>query len=140
MSPIEIPPDKSNFPLTTVEPMIKQTIDNETQTDEQSQDRHAQVNNKLKRALQTIKDRIHQAVAERPEIFSETSDDTIERLDHLISTIGHQATQIDILQNEREHILNKFQQSETEPIVSTPTLRLDSFLMKLKLIFNRKIF
>jgi predicted nucleic acid-binding Zn-ribbon protein len=87
--------------LTTAESIIKQIIDNETQTDEQSQDKHAQVNNKLKRALQTIKDKIHQAVVERPELFSDTGDDTIERLDHLISTVANQATQIDILQNER---------------------------------------
>ncbi len=87
--------------MTTAESIIKQIIDNETQTDEQSQDKHAQVNNKLKRALQTIKDKIHQAVVERPELFSDTGDDTIERLDHLISTVANQATQIDILQNER---------------------------------------
>lgn len=111
--------DESNIRLTTAESIIKQTIDNETQTDEQSQDKHVQVNNKLKRALQTIKDKIHQAVVERPELFSDTGDDTIERLDHLISTVANQAAQIDILQNE--HMLNKFQQSETESIVSIPT-------------------
>jgi hypothetical protein len=84
--------------------IIKQTIDNETQTDEQSQDKLVQVNNKLKRALQTIKDKIHQAVIERSDLFSDVSDDTIERLDHLISTIGNQANEIDRLQNERDQL------------------------------------
>jgi hypothetical protein len=41
-------------------------------------------------------------VAERPDLFADTSDDTIERLDHLISTVSNQATQIDILQAERD--------------------------------------
>ena len=91
-------------------PRTNETIDNETQTDEQPHDKLTQVNNKLKRALQTIKDRIHQAVIDRPELFSDTGDDTIERLDHLISTIGNQATQIDNLQNEHDHAQHEINQ------------------------------
>jgi len=85
-------------------------IDNETQTDEQPQDKLIQVNNKLKRALQTIKDKIHQAVVEQPQLFPDISDDTIERLDHLISAIENQATQINILQNERDHAQHEINQ------------------------------
>jgi hypothetical protein len=98
MSPLEIPSDEPN-----VSSITKQTVDNETQTDEQSHDKLTQVNNKLKRVLQTIKDKIHQAVIEQPQLFTDIGDETIERLDHLISTIENQAIQIDILQNERDH-------------------------------------
>ncbi len=101
----QIPSDQPNFSS-----IIKQTIDNETQTDEQTQDKLIQVNNKLKRALQTIKDKIHQAVVERPQLFPDVGDDTIERLDHLISAIGNQATQIDLLQNERDHAQHEINQ------------------------------
>jgi hypothetical protein len=98
ISPLEIPSNEPN-----VSSIIKQTVDNETQTDEQSHDKLVQVNNKLKRVLQTIKDKIHQAVIDQPQLFTDIGDETIERLDHLISTIGSQAIQIDILQNERDH-------------------------------------
>ncbi|CAF4939413.1 unnamed protein product, partial [Rotaria sp. Silwood1] len=78
----------------------KQMIDNETQTDDQQHDKLIQVNNKLKRALQTIKEKIHRVVVERPELFVDSTDDTIERLDHLISAVGHQAAQIELLKTE----------------------------------------
>jgi len=78
---------------------MNQTIDNETQTDDQQHDKLVQNNNKLKRALQTIKDKIHRIAGERPELFPQTSDDTIERLDQLISAVENQTKQIEILQN-----------------------------------------
>ncbi len=87
-----------------------ETVDNETQTDEQSQDKLTQVNNKLKRTLQTIKDKIHQAVIEQPQLFTDIGDDTIERLDHLISIVGNQVRQIDDLQNERDHAQHQINQ------------------------------
>jgi hypothetical protein len=105
-APLEIPPNRSS--------VIKQTIDNETQTEEQSQDKLTQVNNKLKRALQTIKDKIHQAVIERPELFPDVGDDTIERLDYLILAIGNQATHIDDLNNEYENLREKNEQLEKD--------------------------
>ncbi|CAF3671069.1 unnamed protein product [Adineta steineri] len=114
MSSFEIPSDEYNFTSVTAGPVPKQITDSETQTDEQLQDRLTQINHKLKRALQTIKDKIHQAVLDQPELFVNITDDTIERLDHLIAAMGNQATQIGYLQNECEHMLNKFQQSETE--------------------------
>jgi len=79
-----------------------QTIDNESQTDDQQYDKIIQINNKLKRALQSLKDKINRLVTERPDLFVNIGEDTSERLDYLISTVEHQATQIDILQTERD--------------------------------------
>jgi hypothetical protein len=111
ISPLEIPSDEQNSSS-----MIKQTLDNETQTDDQAQDKLAQVNNKLKRALQTIKEKIHQAVIDRPELFPDINDDTIERLEHLISAIENQAIQIEILHNDRDNLLKRNQQLEKQRI------------------------
>ncbi|CAF4043397.1 unnamed protein product, partial [Rotaria sordida] len=97
ISSLEFPLEESNI---TQENFIKQMIDNETQTDDQKYDKLIQINNKLKRALQTIKEKIHHIVVEQPELFRDSTDDTIERLDHLISAIGHQAAQIDHLKSE----------------------------------------
>ena len=108
-SPFEIPSEESNQSS-----VIKQTADNETQTEEQSQDKLTQVSNKLKRALQTIKDKIHQAVIERPELFPDAGDDTIERLDYLILAVGNQAKHIDLLNNEYENLREENEQLEKE--------------------------
>lgn len=94
-SPFEIPSDEPISSSTS-----KQTMDNETQTEEQSQEKLGQVNSKLQRALHTIKNRIHQAVNNRPDLFSDVGEDTIERLDHLISTVDNQTAQMDFLRNE----------------------------------------
>ena len=107
ISPLDMPSDEQ-----IVSSEGTQTVDSETQTEEQTQDKLAQVNNKLKRALQNMKDRIHQAVIERPQLFPNISDDTVERLDQLISTLDNQATQIDVLENERDqaqHEINELQ-------------------------------
>jgi DNA repair exonuclease SbcCD ATPase subunit len=91
-----------------------QTIDNESQTDDQQHDKLAQMNNKLKRALQTLKEKIHRIVVERPDLFVNIGEETNERLDSLISTVEHQATQLDILQTERnqseEQLRNEVQE------------------------------
>ena len=60
-----------------------------------------QLNNKLKRALQSVKDKIHRVAAERPDLFDDVSEDTIDRLDRLITTVENQATQVNALQTER---------------------------------------
>ncbi|CAF4111061.1 unnamed protein product, partial [Rotaria sordida] len=125
--------------------IIQETIDNETQTDEQLQDKTIQINNKLKRALQIIKDRIHQIVIEQPELFSHINDDTIERLDHLISIIKNQPIQIHLLQNEHENILNKLHQTEIQSNVpmdrdSEQDIRLNEYENQIKsLIYERDI-
>src|SRR5205814_10276549 len=72
------------------------TADNETQTDDHQHEKLVQVNNKLKRILQIFKDKIHRIVTERPDLFDGIGEETSERLDHLISTVGNQATQIDV--------------------------------------------
>ena len=81
-----------------------QTMDNESQTDDQQHEKLLQINTKLKRALQTFKDKIHRLVTNRPDLFTNIGEETSERLDHLISTVEHQATQLDILQAERNEI------------------------------------
>ena len=92
------------FEMTTDAPVAssasKQMMHNESQTEELVQEKSAQVNNKLQRALHTIKNKIHQAANNRPELFSDIGEDTIERLDHLISTIDNQTAQMDFLRNE----------------------------------------
>jgi FtsZ-binding cell division protein ZapB len=82
----------------------KQTIDNETQTEDDQREKLKQVNNKLKRALQIFKDKIQRVVTERPNLFDGIGEETGERLDHLISTVENQATQIDVLQAERDQV------------------------------------
>ena len=66
----------------------RETVDNETQTDEdKQQDKLVQVNNKLKRALQTMKDKINRFALEQSELFPNPTDDTLMRLDQLIVTL-----------------------------------------------------
>ncbi|CAF4623577.1 unnamed protein product, partial [Rotaria sp. Silwood2] len=79
--------------------------DNQCQTDDQQHDKLTQINIKLKRVLQTFKDKIHRIVTERPELFINISEDTSDRLDHLISTVQHQATQINLLQTDHTSTL-----------------------------------
>jgi predicted phage tail protein len=56
-----------------------------------------QVNNNV---LQIIKDKIDRMVIERPDLFPDLSDDTIERLDDFMSAIENQAAQINLLKKE----------------------------------------
>jgi Mg2+ and Co2+ transporter CorA len=68
-----------------------------------------QVNNKLKRVLQGFKDKIHRVVTERPDLFDGIGEETGERLDHLISTVENQATQIDELQTQHDQTEKQLQ-------------------------------
>lgn len=104
LSPLKLPSEESRFSSLVTTVSSKQTADNETQTDEPVSDKSTQLSIKLKRALQTVKEKVHQAVVEQPEIFESVSDDTMERLDHLILTFGDQATQIASLQNDRDRV------------------------------------
>jgi chromosome segregation ATPase len=87
----------------------KQTTDNESQTDDHQREKLIQVNNKLKRALQLFKDKIQRVVTEKPDLFDGISEETSERLDHLISTIQNQATQINVLHTERNQVEEQLQ-------------------------------
>ncbi|CAF3726526.1 unnamed protein product [Rotaria magnacalcarata] len=109
----EIPLGEPNVSSITVEHKMPETVDNETQTDQQTQDKLSQINDKLKRALQTIKDRIHQIVIEQPELFSNTNHDTLERLDHLIIIIRNQAMQINDLQNSYDQAQDEINQMQS---------------------------
>ena len=71
-----------------------------TQTDEQNQDKSSSINAKFKRALQTIKEKVQRLVLERPELFDNIHDDTIDRLDHMIVLIEQQSDRIKHLQNQ----------------------------------------
>ncbi|CAF4754041.1 unnamed protein product, partial [Rotaria socialis] len=73
-----------------------------SENEKRADDKLGKVNTKLKRALQTFKDKIHRLVTERPELFTDVGEETTERFDHLIATVEHQATHIDILQSENE--------------------------------------
>ena len=76
-----------------------QTIDHESQTDDQQHEKIVQMNNKLKRVLQLFKEKIQRVVAERPDLFDGVGEETSERLEHLISTVENQAAQIGELQS-----------------------------------------
>jgi len=85
-------------------PVPIQTTDNEVQTDDRQHEKLVQMNNKLKRVLQTFKDKIHRVVTDRPDLFDGIGEETSERLDHLISKIENQATQSNVLHTERDQI------------------------------------
>ena len=76
-------------------PMIEK-IENECQTDDRQYEKLVQVNSKLKRALQTIKEKISRLATERSDLFDGIGEETNERLDHLIATIENRATQNEI--------------------------------------------
>jgi hypothetical protein len=78
-------------------------------TDDQQQDKLAKLNTKLKRALQIVKEKMNRIVTERPDLFVNVGEETNERLDHLISTVEHQATQMDLLQTERSEVEEQLQ-------------------------------
>ena len=59
---------------------------------------------KLKRVLQVFKEKINRLVTDRPDLFTNIGEETSERLDHLISTLEHQATQMELLQTERNEM------------------------------------
>ena len=88
-------------------------IGSETQTDDQQEKKSAQINEKLKRALQTIKEKVNRVVQERPDWFCRSNTDTIERIDQIITAMENQAKQIEELQGnlrEKEQERNLLQQ------------------------------
>ena len=77
-------------------------------------DKATKVNAKLKRLLQTVKDKINRLATERPELFTNIGEETNERFDHIIATVELQATQMEILQSEhnetQEQLRNEIQE------------------------------
>ncbi len=86
-----------------------QTVDHECQTDDHQHEKLVQMNNKFKRVFQSFKEKIQRVASERPDIFHGVGEETSERLDHIISTVENQATQIDILRAERDQIEGQLQ-------------------------------
>ena len=84
-------------------PAIIEHADRQSQTDDQSQiDKLTHLNNKLKRVLQTFKDKIHRLANDQPNLFLDIPEETSDRLDHLITTVHNQTLYIDTLNIERE--------------------------------------
>ncbi len=63
----------------------------------------------MKDVVQTFEQKINRIVAERPNLFHNIGEETSEQLEHLISTIKNQATQIDALHAERDQIEEQLQ-------------------------------
>ena len=79
---------------------IAQLTEYEKQTGDLPQEKLAKLNSKLKRALQTFKDKICRLVIARPDLFVNIGEETSERFDHVLYTVEHQAARIDLLQAE----------------------------------------
>ena len=83
-------------------------------TDDSQNEKLVQVNKKLKRALQTVKDQILGATRNQPDLFDGISEDTNERLTNLIATLGNRSTQIDALHAERHQIEEQLRNENKE--------------------------
>jgi len=66
-------------------------------------------NKSLKSAVETIEDKLHHVIIARPDLFENIGEKTSEQLDHLISSIENQATQIIQLQTEHDQSTEKYQ-------------------------------
>lgn len=64
----------------------------------------------------TLSDKINRLVIEREDLFDGIGDDTNERLEHIISLIENQATQIGILEAERDQLDKQLQRYFTNMI------------------------
>ena len=83
--------------------------DNECQTDDDQHEILLQTNTVLQDALQILEEKIQGIVAERPGLFDSIGQETSARLDHLISTVENQTTQIDLLQAEHDRVEDALQ-------------------------------
>ncbi len=103
----------------------RQTVDHECQTDDHQHEKLVQMNNKLKRVFQSFKEKIQRVASERPDIFHGVGEETSERLEHLISTVEKQATQIDILQAERNQVEEQLRNEikQLQRLVTGPGLK-----------------
>ena len=86
------------------------TAENEKPVGDPQHEKLAKLNSKLKRALQTVKEKVQRVVLERPELFTNVGEETNERLDHLIQTVEKQATQIGLLQSDLETAEERLQE------------------------------
>ena len=86
---VDVPSEETN--------LSSNLVNNESQTNGATQDPLAKVNNELERVLQVSNEKIQRAMIERPELFDDASEETI---DHLIAALDKQASQIDRLKAE----------------------------------------
>ena len=85
------------------------TTDNESQKQEEQDENVQQGNKKLKRALHKVKNQMQRVVEERPELFEGVGEDANERLEHLISIVENQTTQISALETEHKQVEEQLQ-------------------------------
>ena len=85
-----------------------QAVDADKQPDESQHEKLVKMNTKLKRAVQSLKEKIHRLVVERPDLFENVGDETSERLDHLISTVKAQAVKIDLFETDRQQTEERY--------------------------------
>ena len=78
------------------------------------QEKLTQMNGKMERALQSLKEKIHRVVAERPDLFVDVGDETGERLDHLIAKIEEQSAQMNSSHRNRERLEEQLQREIRE--------------------------
>ena len=83
---VDVPSEETN--------LSSKLLNNESQTDASTHDPSATANSELERALQMSTEKIQRAMLERPELFEDANDQTI---DHLIAALEKQASQIDRL-------------------------------------------
>jgi len=95
--------EKKTLPSTEI-------TDNESQTDDRQHEKLVQANNEL----QSFKNKIERVVTKKPHLFDGIDEETNERLDHLISTLENQGTQIDTLQAERDQVEKQLQSEVKE--------------------------
>ena len=100
----------SRLQIDSLVQQIEELTSAASQTESQ-QEKLTQVNSKLKRALQTLKEKIQRVAVDRSDLFANVGEETSERLDHLIATLESQATQIDSIRVERDRVE---QQSNTQ--------------------------
>lgn len=81
----------------------------------------SQSNAKLRRALQSVKDKIQRAVSDRPELFEGIGDSTNDRLDHLLATVDNQTAQLDRLREQLNKCVPQTEHSATDHLVFVVT-------------------
>lgn len=91
-----------------------QRTENEVQTDDDEHEKLLEVNKSLKSTIETIENKIRDVITVRSDLFRDIDEGTIERLDHLISSIQNQGTQINDLKTEYDQTKENYQHKLVE--------------------------
>ena len=78
--------------------------DNESQADDDRYEELVQLNGKVNHVLDTFRDKIHQIVMQKADLFDGVGEDASERLDQLVAIVENQAYQIDALRTEHSQM------------------------------------